>query len=211
MKYLSGLPTVNGASDFKDSSMVAGTLVWLGLSDVDLSSYFINGLPVRHPTETGANLPNTFSRDQMIMLAAGLYKQGRTDLVKSMLDRVIISNSTAPNSHEYDGSKKLFGGDLMLPHHIGYLIACSGLPQGISPLKWLVKEIKFNAKWTPLREPNQLIAMCDIAGPEYVKFYKEKTPEWKKAISDYWFENEGAWRGEKEVGLALIDKVESYG
>jgi hypothetical protein len=124
-----------------------------------------------------------------------------------MLDNVVVSCNRAPNWQNDNGTKKLLGGDYMLPHEIGFLIACSNLPQGESHLKWLVRDIKFNAKWTPLREPNQLIVKCCMAGSEYVKLYKEKTPEWKKAVRSYW----NFWRGELGVGEALINKVESYG
>lgn len=209
MKFVDGLPVVTGASDARDSAMMAGTLVWLGLSEVDLSRYFINGKPVRHPTEiwSNAHKPEHFSRDQMIMLAVGLKKQGKFDLVKSMLDDVIKNCNRAPNWQNDDGSKKLLGGDYMLPHEVGLLISCSNLPQGSSHLKWLERDIRFNAKWTPMREPNQLIAKCIEAGPEYVEFYKEKTPNWKQAIENYWYKNDGFWRKEPEVAEAMIRKV----
>lgn len=202
MRFTDGLPVDSGASDEKDSSRLAGLLALFHHSSApSLKEYVIlNSIPVRHPTR--ANNPFDFSRDQLICLSAGIWSQGHYDICNNLYQQATHSFCRAPNWKEDDGTRKLFGGDILLPHHMNHLKRCAGKKISFDPL--LILDIIFNALFTPKRESNQLLSLVIVAGPAYVRFYKKITPQWREALLLYW----SGWRNEKELALFLIDKIE---
>jgi len=207
----SGFPKDNGATDFLDSSRLAGMLVISkNPQAVDCSKYFVDGNPTRCPSEPGiASNPHTFSRDQLVVLAAGLMLQGHKDQIASMYKKAEKAFHLAPNNQNDDGSKKWFGGDFIASHIMGALAKAAGLHPKLSIMQSLLLKfnIWLNNKRTPLNESNQLIAVCVMAGPEYVRQYRDNTPQWKQAILNYWALS---YRNEPEIANALIDVISKY-
>jgi hypothetical protein len=204
MIFADGIPKDSGASDWQDSSRLAGMMVIASHpKSPDCSRYIVNGNPVRCPIDEKANNPRQFSRDQMICLAAGLSLQGRKDLCLNMLKKAEKNKFRAPNDMNDDGTIKFLGGDPMSPSAVNHLRMCAGLSGSWWGLRFLKLDIWYNCNYTPTREPNQLITMCVIAGPEYVREYKNSNPLWKESLIEYW----SKWRNEPELALMLNEKL----
>jgi hypothetical protein len=215
MIFFDGLPRDVGATDLMDSARLAGMMVLVGHPLApDLTRYVKLSKSreielVRNPLEAPANNPHNFSRDQLVPLVAGLYMQAfsrKRGPCRLILKEAKARFFRAQNWQNDDGSRKLFGGDFLSPSVMNHLRLCAGQPSTWLGRMWLRFDILFNAIFTPMREPNQLIAMCIVAGPKYVKMYKEETPEWRDAILAYW----STWRGEPELAEMLIKKLEAY-
>ncbi len=177
-----GFPRDTGATDFKDSARLAGMMAIVGDPRTpNLAKYFWDGLPVRHPMYSTSD----FSRDQLLCLVAGIKMQG-------------LWHS---NIHLY----KPTNGDWISPSHKDHLRRCARLPDTWLGRQWLKLDILFHAKVTPLAEPNQLIAMLIIAGPEWVKRWTDANQYWRTSIANYWC----TWRGEGGLADDLITKIEA--
>lgn len=199
-----GLPRDVGATDFKDSARLAGIMEIVQYPKTfNIWQYVdINGQLCRHPMY---HEPKDFSRDQLLPLAAGLYSK-RFQVV----DKPYVLNTVdhkwwlAPN------------GDFMSPSHRNHiaLCACDEREGAMEPNRfgylWLRLDILWNAYVQPLSEPNQLIAMMIMAGPQYVRLWKKHNKKWDLAIRQYWSEGAGAWREERDLAAWMIDFIESY-
>ncbi len=201
-----GLPKDVGATDKMDSCRLAGLMAIINhLQAPNLSKYIIyNNLGVRHPYEYPSNNPNNFTRDQLLCLVAGLYKQGNINLCKKLCAAAKSRGWKAQNT-EYDvqGSIKEFpnGPDWLSPSHRMILNICAGNKGNLLGYIWLFMDIIFNAVFTPMRESNQLLAVLSVVSPKWLKFYKFVTPKWKLSIRDYW----GGWRKEPELAELMIN------
>lgn len=180
-----GLPSDFGSNDFQDSARAAGMCVLFGLHpDIDLSLYTNGrGQYWRHPAE----YIYTMSRDQAICLFAGMWAQKRFDLVD-------------PN---YDTE-----GDLVSPAVRGHFYRCSRRESNWFQDAWLMADVYVHAWFNPLGEPNQLIAMLMVADVKYLKAWCKLNKNWRQSILNYWCENEGAWRGERELAEKMIKVIE---
>jgi hypothetical protein len=180
---------ITGASDYEDSSMFNGLIALFEYdSRVDwaLSEFFsgalLNGKYVRHPYGSKYN----FSRDQYLPLAAGYWKKNHPGFVhESFID----------------------GNDILSPANHGHTRRCQNGKANWFQNLWLKAEILFHAKFTPLDEPNQLIAMMCVAGPEYLKLWTKNNPQWQRSIKKYWCEEDGHWRAEPEFAEHMILKI----
>lgn len=201
-----GLPRDNGASDRQDSARLAGILTLFDWPQkIDLREYgtpkeeflyrdkitghlsrqvswkYLNAY-VRHPAEYKYD----FSRDQAICLIAGLSRQFPSDF--------------------WINAKYITGNDFLSPSVKGHIQRCKGLKASWWQDQWLKAEILISAKFSPLGEPNQILCMCVVAGPEWVKRYCKANPQWKRAIEIYWKES---YRNEPELCDHMIQKIES--
>lgn len=180
-----GLPKENGASDKQDSARFAGilSLFWKEF-DQRLTRLYVVADPfknqfiyVRHPSE----LVYDFSRDQYICLAAGLS----------------ISNPERVNE------KFITGRDILTPAVGGHTKRCRGEKANWLQNLWLKADILFHAYATPTDEPNQLICMAWIAGPEYLRLWTSNNKKWEESIRSYWC----GWRDEPGLAEAMIKKI----
>ena len=212
-----GLPKDNGASDWADSARLAGLL---SLVDPEFPAYRCQAYVAwdddscqvvarRHPisTDNGANNWKNFTRDQLMCLAAGLYKADKkysTDLLyhaaRKRWYRAQNIESDVP------GTLKKFpnGADLLTPSHMGHLRRGSGVDATELQDLWLKADIIAHNMLTPLAESNQLICMVVMAGPEFVRLFKQNK-QWKEAIRLYWC----GWRNEPELAEKIINYLES--
>lgn len=193
-----GLPIVNGATDKQDSAVIAGLMtIFKYPIEVDMMKYilpmgtfikdrdsdkeyiFDRPIYVRHPHEYKFNL----SRDQFLLLIAGLYKQGHGDLV----DIALIN-----------------GIDLLSPAVYGHVRRCKGQKANWFQDGWLWFDVWCHAKFSKASEPNQLLAMMLIADKKYLKWWASNNPEWKRSIRKYWYTEDGAWRNEKDLAELMI-------
>lgn len=186
MIFINDFPKIAGASDLEDSSHLAGILaITEHPQAVDCTKYVV-------PTENGLiyiRCPETkydFSRDQFILLAAGLIKQGHGDLVNLAF---------------------VTGRDIMPPSVHGLV----RIAQGKRPLwyqsLWLKTEIMVHAYFQKLDEPFQILALCSVYGDEYLKLWTSKNSLWRESIKRYLCELDGVWRGEKELAEHIIEYV----
>lgn len=179
-----GLPRDNGATDFNDSSRLAGVMTVFGYSKrVDCSMYVLTthrGLFYRrHPTGYSYD----FSRDQTVPLVAGLYKQGFEHLVS--LDYV-------------DGR------DFFSPSHRGHIRICQGKKPFWHQRIWIWVDVLWSCYVKPMSEPNQLLCMM-MVNPDksYLKCWVRNNKKWEDSIKGYW----SGWRGEQDLALVMIEKI----
>jgi hypothetical protein len=185
MIFINEYPKINGASDLEDSSHLAGILAIMEHPEaVECSKYVFAQEPKpiykRHPDSK-----YDFSRDQFILLAAGLIKQGHWELV---------------NINYINGK------DILPPSVRGMVrIAQGKTPHWFQKL-WLKGEIYWHSYLQPLEEPFQIIALCSVYGDEYLKLWTKHNTKWQWSIKRYLSELDGAWRNEKELAEFVIQK-----
>ncbi len=186
-----GLPRDNGASDKQDSARLAGIMTVFHYPTVVTTHKYVvlgknlNTIYVRHPKEVIYN----FSRDQALCLMAGLAEQGHSGLVNK----------------EY-----ITGVDIFSPAHNGHVARCQAKEASLLQAAWLWIDVVYSCYVTPLSEPNQLLCMLMMADEVYLRFWLKHNKQWRKAIRDYWCENEGAWRGERDLAEHMIKQLEEY-
>lgn len=210
---LYSLPKDIGASDWQDSCRLAGLMAMINHPKAPNMRYYVKHLlgvgavGVRCPIEPPADNPNNFSRDQLMLLVAGLHAQKKFYLAECLYDAAKARGYRAQNTeHDYPGTTKKFpdGPDILFPSAVNHLKLASQLSGSFLGYVNLTLDILINAAFTPTREPNQLIAMCVVAGPKWVAFYKKVTPKWRTAIREYW----SGWRGEPEIAEMFIQFLE---
>lgn len=203
--FIKGFPRCTNANDMADSPVIAA---WLALVShpqaIDMKRYFVNdNNPVRCPSGKSIleTSPRCFSRDQLVMLAAGMWAQGQSywyydkAFAPNDLDEVTLKwkipdfLSVSVRNH-----LKLGAGLAVLASWLGY--------------KFLELDIWFASRTD--HEHNQLQAMCIVAGPKYVKKYVAKNPNWRQATYKYWADDTpGAYnRGEPELAAMIVKKIE---
>lgn len=204
-----GLVKDNGASDWADSSRFAGLLALVDHPNApDLRKYFVDGKPVRHPTATvyPENEPRVMSRDQLVVLAAGLAKQG---FIQETINIANTCQYFAPNDMD-EVTRKWKLPDIIAPHISAHFNRCAGRPVSMLSLALLKLDIYISGKFFPLAEQNQLQAVVLTAGKPFVEYYVKCNPQWEQATREYWYTGHGAWRNEQEVAEMLIAKIKSY-
>lgn len=211
-----GLPKDTGASDYMDSARLAGIMAVFDIPGTpDLYNYIAFTseravVGVRHPHEFPSNNPNNFTRDQLMCLTAGIRVQKNNGAICDFLYAEACKRGNRAQNMEADvpGSLKKFpnGADLLLPSNMDHLRRCAGHEPTFLGTLWLKADIIANGLFTPLGEQNQLICMCVVAGPEYVKMYKKCNKQWRDAIRLYWC----GWRQEPELAEIMIKKLETY-
>ena len=198
-----GLPIVTGASDKQDSAVIAGLMsifeypikvdmlqyilqpgVAIKDRDSDLKHTFPYSIYVRHPQEYKYDL----SRDQFIVLSAGLYCQGHQDLIN-----IDFIN----------------GRDLLSPAVMGHVARCQEEKTNCIQNGWFWFDIWYHAKFNPVGEPNQLLAMMLVADSKYLKWWTANNPEWERSIRKYWYTEDGAWRNEKDLAEHMIAYIKT--
>lgn len=177
-----GLPRDNGSTDYEDSARLAGIVKVFDYVRVDMTKYYQFNQYVRHPYATKYSM----SRDQTIPLMAGLYLQGRTDLVH--LDFVN-------------------GKDVFTPSHRGHIRRCQGKKAFWYQDLWLWFDVIWSCKFDPDHESNQLLCMLMIhPDKKYLKYWLKNHPDFRKNIRYYW----SGWRGEGELAEYMINKLEKF-
>lgn len=209
------LPKPSGATDYMDSCHLAGIMIafkYPGSEKIDMRRYLKyneNGVlvGVRHPEEVPSNNWKNFTRDQLIPLAVGLRLQGEAGSVRKLYYAAKDRNFFAQNTEaDVVGSTKKFpnGPDPLPPDVINHLRICGDLNPKFLGKLWFKASCLFNAKFTPLSEPNNMILIALMLGRDYVRFYKKTNPNWRNAISEYWF----GWRGEPGLAHVMITTLE---
>lgn len=192
-----GLPKDTGATDFMDSARSAGMMATFGHPSMNkdlISKYVINHdqavrYPFIDPYNAASNNPKNFTRDQLNCLASGLYSMGRSDLCELLLEaaekRLYFAQDTEA---DVVGSTKKFpnGPDPLWPDSMNNLRMCAGQKSTLLGKAWLLVSIVYNAKFDQMGEPNQLMCMCKVAGPMYVKLLRKLNPKLDDAIRSYW-------------------------
>lgn len=192
MIFKDGYPKVNGASDFEDSSHLAGILAIMEHPEaVDCRKYVYRGNPLGKEWFKYVRCFSPqydFSRDQAILLIAGLIKQGHG---------------------QYVNLAYITGRDILPPSVRGMVRIAQGKKPMCYQIAWLKAEIYFNAYLQPLEEPFQIIALCMTYGDEYLKLWTELNPKWYWAIRRYLSQLDGSWRNEPELAEFVIDKIKA--
>lgn len=214
-----GLPKDVGATDKMDSARLAGLMVLFDYKaeSIDLMKYIKydeNGVVVamRHPTEVPSNNHKNFTRDQMNCLIAGLKKQGHAGTVRKLYYAAKDRGYRAQNTEaDHPGTLKKFpnGADILAPDTMNHLRICGDLEPKLLGKINLRLSILYNAKFAPLSEPNQLISVMMMAGPEYVRMWKKYNKNWQTAIRYYWCEGPGYWRNEPGLAKRMIEVLDS--
>lgn len=181
-------PKVNGASDYDDSSHLAGILKITEHPEfVDCVDYIFNENG-QYVYKRCPESKLTFSRDQFILLAAGLIKQYDGHLVN--LDYVT-------------------GCDIIPPSVHGLVRIAQGKKPRWYQIAWFKAEIYWHSYIQPLEESNQIIALCSAYGDEYLKLWTNHNKLWRWSLRRYWGALDCQWRQEVELGEHIIKYVES--
>lgn len=185
-----GLPREGVGGDWQDSSRLAGIMVTFEYPpNVPMEKYVIqeNGKTIycRHPRERIYD----FSRDQTLCLVSGLYFQNLKHLVN--LDYV-------------DGK------DIFTPANRGHIRRCQGLKASWFQDAWLWFDVWRSQFKSADSESNQLLCQLMVADKKFLKYYLSKNKKWRDQIRNYWGYGAGAWRGEPELALHMIKKLEGY-
>lgn len=210
-----GLPRDNGASDSMDSARLAATMALFEypqqLSRSKLSYYSAGGTCYRYPFVDPAwplasNNPKNVTRDQIVPLAAAYYKlqwyaKGYDILAVARSSGTLIKRAQNTEA-DVPGSTKKFpnGADVYSPSHMNHFRICARQPRSLLGSLWLIMDLTFHALFTPMREPNQILAMAMTAGPAYVKYFRFINRRLNDSIRDYW----SGWRGESELAEHMI-------
>lgn len=212
-----GLPKDSGASDYADSARLAGLLATFGHPAMDREKILqyvkeeggeLVGMRYPYVDPTGnlsSNNPKNFTRDQLMCLAAGLSALDCPVACAKLLGAAERRGNRAQNvEKDVPGSTKLFpdGADLLTPSNVNHLEMCAGFKGTLLGKAWLVMDICWNAWFSPMSEPNQLMCQAKIAGPMYVKLMRRLNKKLDAAIDEYW----SGWRGEPELAQFLKEK-----
>lgn len=200
---------VDQTADGGDSAVRAGLLCTFKYNhNVDLFKYTQRGYCFRHPNQYPWSNKNNFSRDQLIPLSAGLWKQGFKYSLRDVflehlkrgffcqnIERDVSGSTKYPWPHSFVNDKgeketRLFDfADILLPDHILHLILCAKLYPlyifGLIGYPWLVLSILIHSQ-SSHKEHNQIICQCKVAGKPFIKLFKYVTPNWKEDLREYW-------------------------
>jgi len=191
MRFVNDLPVIQGASDCMDSAFFAGMLATFDYPGFDksLCEKYIDkhGNFVRHPVECDNALD--FSRDQTEPLASG-----SKVMAEKALKIIEARHYIAPN------------GDIFSPSQFNNLEICAGRKQTLKGKINLIIDILYSAYWDKEHETNQLLCMCKMAGPFYLKLLVKLKKDLKQNIRDYYC----GWRNEPEFADHLIKYLEKY-
>lgn len=182
-----GYICVNGSTDSEDSAHLAGILaVTEHEEQVQCNNYVVTDDDVTHGYYIRCLISKyDFSRDQAILLMVGLLKQGYKNLIRTRF---------------------ITGKDLIPPSLHGVeTIAKRGKPYFFQ--KWYAMlEVYVHAKFQPLEEPFQVIAMCEAYG--LYKFWTSKNKLWRYSIERYLCALDGKWRNEPELYEHVVKYIE---
>lgn len=215
-----GFPIVAGATDGMDSAHLAGLMAFVGhekmsfelLRQYAFYSLYDDGLKfiaVRCPEDSSGlcpSNPNNFTRDQLICLLSGYYSYGDEIKAQHLLEAAKARGYRAQNTEkDIPGSTKRFpdGADILDPSHVGYMKICAGLKANWFEKAWMLARIKIASKFSPLKEPNNIIVMSIVYG--YADILRKSNPQIADAVRLYW----NSWRGEPELAEMLIKKLEN--
>lgn len=210
-----GFPRPSGATDFLDSAHLAGLMAFVGhekMSYKKLVEYFDfkTLLATRCPEDNSGldpSNPNNFTRDQLICYLAGIrVSETQSNAIPYALLMKARSRGYRAQNTEKDipGSTKKFpdGPDILDPSHIGYMKICAGLKANWFERLWMLARIKIASKFSPLKEPNNIIVMSIVYG--YADILKKSNLQIFQAIREYW----SGWRSEPELAEMLIKKLQ---
>lgn len=213
MIFNEGFPRPSGATDWMDSACLAGLMATFDHPEMDrltLSRYAVNDgfeavrCPL-DPTGNPSDNPKNFTRDQLIPLVAGMSRKDLPVICLRLYDAAQRRRYRAQNTEaDVPGSVKKFpnGADILTPSHMNHLRVCAGYSPTLIGRLWLMADIAFHSLFTPMNEPNQIMAMCQVAGPFYVRMLRKMNGKLDAAIREYW----SGWRGEPEFAEFLIQK-----
>lgn len=182
-------PNVPSYLDFGDSCNRCGIMSLSGSEqDRSVMSQFVlaDGSLVRHPAQAPWNDPAKTSRDALVTATAGM----SPELALKVQNRY----------------KLFINKDILMPDVRNHLRLCAGLPGTLTGYLFLNISIVYAAKVQPEHELNQLMSMCIVAGPKYVKMLCKMHPDWKANITEYWAGY--PFRDQAEIGQAFIAKIE---
>ncbi len=164
------------------------------------------GLGMRHPTQEPWNNTGNFTRDQLTCLVAGLAKSGHVDACNRLLKSHEERGWRCQNvDKDVPGSKKKWpdGPDWLAPDLRLHLRLCAGVSSKYYFVGWaaLAASLIYNTKIKPEGEQLQFICQVVIAGPTWLKRYKQMHPDYRKSITDYFC----GWRDQPEIATELIN------
>lgn len=204
---------VDETGDGGDSDFRCGILA---LSGSELDKELIGkyekrpGVLVRHPSDYPADNENNYTRDQLIVYMTGLWKIGDTKISRRVfwahakrlffcqnIERDIPGSTKYPWPHSFindrgEDEKRVFDfRDPLFPDDIMHLILCSRLkmlyPFAIVAYPFLVLSIIVHSKIShSLREDNQTICKCIVAGSFFCWLLKKIKTNLKDSLYHYW-------------------------
>ena len=192
MIFENGYPKPNGASDFDDSSHLAGILVLTDHPQApDMRQYVEFELlgsnkPLRYRRNPWTKVD--CSRDQGILIMCGLLKQGHNELVRTDF---------------------INGKDILLPSVHGIETIAKGQNPTWAQKKTFELELDFKCRneGSMIGEPFQDFSKAWAYGE--LKQWTTKNYLWDVAILNYLRGGPNKWRNEPELAEFVIQKIES--
>ena len=215
-QYLDGFPKDSGATDWGDSTRTASLMALISHPNTpDLSLYVLNingkslgvRIPIEDPYNAGSNNPLNFTRDQLLPLMAGLYKQGKQNVAKGLLESIKARGWRAQNiEHWYPGETKKFpqGPDIFSPSARLAIVKAAGEKPSLLLLLAGYAFFALDILWASFMpdrfEINQTIAVAYLLGLlpaiRLIRGYKDK-------LTYYW----SGWRNEPQLAKDLIELI----
>lgn len=190
MRIENGLPIEDNASDKQDSVRLAA-ICRVFRYDHEIAQFFDMRrylLPTRQPIPLRDEpFTNAYFDKDLIVRSPDEYK---FDLSR---DQWICFVAAAPK--DLIDRKYVNGVDIMSPTVSGHEKRCKGEKASLWEDIWLWGDMIAHAKFTPLKEPNQILIMAKKAGK--LKQYCWLNPKWRKALRSYWIDT----RAKPEVEL----------
>lgn len=202
---------VDSTGDGGDSANRSGLARLCGSLE-ELHEFEVDGLCMRHPFQKPWDNFRNFSRDQLLPLIAGFHEDDELEgylaskrIFWSHVRRLLFCQNfqrDIPGSWKYpwpntfindkgESEKVLFDfADPLLPDHIWHLILCARIYWlygfGIIGIPWLCGALYLHCRFDKSNDEGQIISQCIIAGPWFVKKYKQWKPDWKDSLNQYW-------------------------
>lgn len=212
MRFIQGkYPVDQNSTDAMDSARLVGMMAVFKYGNYQhIGDYFVEDTIVRCPVKMHdgcyADNKNNITRDQEICLRAGLFLSGiLLHEPRKFEDRLFCKGF---EKDKPGGKKKI--PDIFMPSHKNHFRLCAHKAPNRIGYLWLWQDVLYACKVDPWHEPNQLICMMMIAGPEYIRYWKANHPDWRKCIMQYWFDERlGKYnRGEKHFAEHIISVLE---
>lgn len=201
MIWVQGFPKDTGASDLCDSARLAGMAVQVKAEmgeDFKLSSYIVNGYPVRCPINwwsptseemNDATDPKSFSRDQLVQFVGGLRAAGDVETAKLLYHLYASRNWICLNGDWINPSVRLL------------MRVAAGMKPSLFQWAFLYCDCYYFAKKQPLAENNQMLSILLGTTEKQMKRYIIWNPKWSLAVKKYWADS---YRKEPELAAAII-------
>lgn len=192
-----GVPRIDGATDFRDSAMLAGMMILFGYERLPYPMLYLNEFNrlVRCPGDD----PCDMSKDNSIglMLAAGKFANTLPfkEAYRPAVERLLQTNL-------FQNGDPLSPTNRMAINYVWY-----GKSGTVFEKLWLNLDILLSTTINQWKEPNQLLCVLKVLPDKYLKRYLKLHTDWKRCLRLYWCDPD---RQGQDICEHVIQNIESW-